>query len=182
MTVQRVYLLPHDALWAEEFVQESQRVQEAFAGAVQEIHHIGSTAIPGIHAKPIIDMLAVVDDLSALDACTTAMQALGYQVMGEFGMPGRRYFRKDNAAGHRTHQIHAFLHKSPQITRHLAFRDFMRAHPYHAREYEQLKLRLATAHPQDIGAYTDGKDAFIQAMDAKAAVWQAAAKTTQQSA
>lgn len=181
MSTQRVCLLPHDIHWAEEFIHESLRVRLALGSAVRSLHHIGSTAIPGIHAKPIIDMLAVTDELAALDARASAMQSLGYEVLGEFGMPGRRYFRKDNAVGDRTHQLHAFHAGSIQITRHLAFRDFMRAHPHHAREYAELKLRLAAAHPQDIGAYTDGKDDFIQEMDAKAAAWQGA-QTTQPSA
>lgn len=141
-------------------------------GTILAVHHIGSTAIPGIQAKPIIDLLAVVDDLGALDERRAQMEALGYEVMGEFGIPGRRYFRKDNAAGARTHQIHAFEEGSPQIERHLAFRDFMRAHPGHAREYETLKQQLAALHPLDISSYADGKDAFIRDMDARAAAWR----------
>jgi GrpB-like predicted nucleotidyltransferase (UPF0157 family) len=167
-----VYLVAYDPGWAAEFARESVAVRAAMGATTVELHHIGSTAIPDICAKPIIDLLAAVADLRALDDRSAQMQALGYEVMGEFGIPGRRYFRKDDAAGERTHQIHAFQAGSPQIARHLAFRDFLRAHAGHAREYETLKLQLATLHPLDISSYADGKDAFIRDMDARAAAWR----------
>src|SRR3546814_8745866 len=96
--------------------------------------HIGSTSIPGIHAKPIIDMLAVTSDLSLLDGCESRIASLGYEALGEFGIPGRRYFRKDNSTGERTHKIHAFRTGSPKITRHLQFRDYLIAPPAVARD------------------------------------------------
>ncbi len=136
------------------------------------IHHIGSTAIPGIRAKPVIDMLAVVTDVAQVDERNSGLQALGYEAMGEFGIPGRRYFRKDDVGGNRTHQIHAFQIGSPQIERHLAFRDFMKAHREFADQYDALKEKLADLHPNDIAGYTAGKDEFIKAMDARAVAWR----------
>lgn len=171
---QRVYLEPYDPRWPVEFARESARVASVLGDVLFAIHHIGSTAIPGIRAKPIIDILAVVSDVSALDGRVEKMESLGYEAMGEFGMVGRRYFRKDDAAGNRTHQIHAFQLGSPQIHRHLAFRDFMRAHPDCAERYDTLKRRLAELHPSDVSGYTDGKDEFIAEMDARAASWQSA--------
>ena len=100
------------------------------------------------------------------------MGDLGYEAMGEYGIPGRRYFRKHNAMGVRSHHVHVFEVGSAQIDRHLAFRDYMRTHPHDARAYSDLKRQLAKAHPTDIEAYMDGKDAFIQAMDVKAAEWR----------
>jgi GrpB-like predicted nucleotidyltransferase (UPF0157 family) len=171
---QRVLLAPYDPLWAEEFARESSVVARAMGDLLVAIHHIGSTAIPGIRAKPIIDMLAAVSDMSRLDGQSPLLEALGYEAMGEFGIPGRRYFRKDDDAGNRTHQIHAFQAGSPQIERHLAFRDFMRAHHEYADQYDALKRRLAELHPADIASYTDGKDEFINEMDARAASWRSA--------
>jgi GrpB-like predicted nucleotidyltransferase (UPF0157 family) len=101
------------------------------------------------------------------------MERLGYEAMGEFGIEGRRYFRRDDPTGRRTHQVHAFAHDSPQLTRHLAFRDFMRAHRELADRYGELKLRLAAAHPHDMQAYMDGKDGFIKEMQARALEWLA---------
>jgi GrpB-like predicted nucleotidyltransferase (UPF0157 family) len=138
-----------------------------------EIHHIGSTSIPGLHAKPVIDMLAVVADLAAVDQCADAMEQLGYEAMGEFGIEGRRYFRRDNSTGRRTHQVHTFAEGSPHVLRHLAFRDFMRAHATLAGQYGELKQRLAKVHAHDMAAYMDGKDGFIKEMESRALAWLA---------
>jgi GrpB-like predicted nucleotidyltransferase (UPF0157 family) len=170
--MRRVIVSPHNPAWAAAFTRESAALALALGDPRVTFHHIGSTAIPGICAKPIIDLLAVVGNLDELDGRSPQMQALGYEVMGEFGIPGRRYFRRDDATGRRTHQIHAFATGSPNIERHLAFRDFMRTHPDHARRYSDLKRRLAAQHPEDIEAYMDGKDAFIKRMEAMAAAWR----------
>ena len=100
------------------------------------------------------------------------MESLGYEVMGEFGIPKRRYFRKDNQDGTRTYQIHAFEVGAAQAERHLAFRDFMIAHPGEAQMYSELKRTLAEEHAQSINAYMDGKDGFINAIDLRAARWR----------
>jgi GrpB-like predicted nucleotidyltransferase (UPF0157 family) len=168
---QRVHLLPHDPRWGDEFARESAIVANALGGVLVAIHHMGSTAIPGIYAKPIIDMLAVTEDIRLLDEHGARLEALGYEALGEFGIPGRRYFRKSNAAGERTHQIHSFQADSLEVTRHLAFCAYLRAHPEAAREYEALKLRLAEAHPEDINLYTEGKGALIRDIDVRAAAW-----------
>jgi GrpB-like predicted nucleotidyltransferase (UPF0157 family) len=172
--MQRVFLVPHDPGWAKAFAHESSSIAEALGDVLVALHHIGSTAIPGIHAKPIIDLLAAVRDLSRLEERASRLEALGYEALGEFGIAGRRYFRKDDRDGNRTHQIHAFETGSPQIERHLAFRDFLRAHPACANEYDALKRRLAEMYPTDIASYTDGKDEFIKEIDAQAAAWRAA--------
>lgn len=167
----RIVVVPYDPSWPCEFERASGEVVAVLGANLLRIHHIGSTSIPGIHAKPVIDMLAVVADLGEVDRRSAAMQALGYEVMGEFGIEGRRYFRRDDSTGRRTHQIHAFIEGSAHIQRHLAFRDFLRAHPMIAREYGELKRRLAAAHPHDMGAYMDGKDGFIREMQARAIKW-----------
>jgi GrpB-like predicted nucleotidyltransferase (UPF0157 family) len=111
--------------------------------------------------------------LSHVDQLNRQFESLGYVAKGEFGIPGRRYFYRNNGAGIRTHQIHAFEVESPGVARHLAFRDFLIAHPQVASAYSELKRRLAEAHPADIEAYMDGKDAFIKDVEAKALVWAA---------
>jgi GrpB-like predicted nucleotidyltransferase (UPF0157 family) len=167
----RVTVVPYDPRWPQAFPTASAEVAAALGANLLDIHHIGSTAIPGMPAKPVIDMLAVVANVVAIDARNAQMQTLGYESMGEFGIAGRRYFRRDNSAGERTHQVHAFQRGSPHVQRHLAFRDFMRAHPEPAEQYATLKRRLAEAHPNDIEAYIDGKDAFIKEMEARALSW-----------
>jgi GrpB-like predicted nucleotidyltransferase (UPF0157 family) len=167
--MKEVEVLPHDTAWREAFEAEAQRLGPALGPTVIAVHHIGSTSIPGIYAKPVIDILVEVTDISAVDEQYSAMESLGYEVMGEFGIPGRRYFRKDGANGKRTHQIHVFQAGSPQVSRHLAFRDHMIAHPSDAEYYSRLKQRLAAQHPLDMDAYMDGKDGFIKEIDGKAA-------------
>ena len=176
--MQRVIVVPYDPAWPKEFARESATIARALGDLHLVIHHIGSTAIPGIYAKPIIDMLAVLSSITDVDERNAQLQALGYIAMGEYGIPGRRYFRKDDAAGNRTHQIHTFQTGSPQIERHLAFRDFMSTHGEYANQYAALKRRLAEQHPDDIEAYMDGKDEFIKQMDIKAAAWRAEIKNS----
>lgn len=133
------------------------------------IHHIGSTAIPSIYAKPIIDLLVEVKNIKVVDSHNSRMENIGYQVMGEFGIPRRRFFRKDNYLGDRTHHVHIFAINSPQIRRHLAFRDYLINHPIEAKAYSYLKRKLAQQHSNDIESYMDGKDQFIKDIDIKAA-------------
>jgi GrpB-like predicted nucleotidyltransferase (UPF0157 family) len=171
--MKRIAVVPYDPLWPQAFAVASEAVASALGGNLLEIHHIGSTAIPGIHAKPIIDMLAIVSDIAAIDQCVAQMKSLGYEAMGEFGIAGRRYFRRDNLAGDRTHQVHTYQNGSPHNQRHLAFRDFLRSHPELSGQYGELKRRLAAAHPNDMEAYMDGKDSFIKETEATAVEWVA---------
>jgi len=163
----KVEVVPHDPNWRSAFETESKLIALALRDNVVAIHHIGSTAIPKIHAKPIIDMLVEVKDILKIDTHTSEIEALGYQAMGEFGISGRSYFRNG-----RTYHIHSFEVGSPQIERHLAFRDYMITHSEAAQEYSELKRKLAQKYPDNIQAYMDGKDGFIKAMDLKAAKWR----------
>jgi GrpB-like predicted nucleotidyltransferase (UPF0157 family) len=107
-TTKHVLLRPHNPRWPKDFARESAAILTAFGTFLTEIHHIGGTAIPGIHAKPIIDMLAVTSDITLLDAPPRPLANLGYEALGEFGIPGRHFFRKTNAAGERTHHLRTF--------------------------------------------------------------------------
>jgi GrpB-like predicted nucleotidyltransferase (UPF0157 family) len=167
--MRNVIVVPHDPNWRATFESESRRIAAALGPTVIAVHHIGSTAIPHTYAKPIIDLLVEVRDLAEVDERSPAMESLGYEVMGEFGIAGRRYFRKDDDSGTRTHQVHIFKAGSGQAKRHLAFRDYLIAHPDVAREYSDLKRGLAAAHPNNPDAYMDGKDAFIKHLDRIAA-------------
>lgn len=168
----KVEVVPHNPRWRDAFEAEAKQVAAALGENVVAIHHIGSTAIPNIYAKPVIDLLVEVRDITEVDGQSSAMEALTYEVMGEYGIPGRRYFRKDNHEGIRTHHIHTFEAGSAEVERHLAFRDYMIAHPEDAQRYSELKRKLAQEHPQSIDGYMDGKDGFIKEMDQKAAEWR----------
>ena len=168
----KIEVFPHDPRWQDEFEKEVGFIAAALGDNVTAVHHVGSTAIPDIYAKPVIDILAEVKKISDVDSRGLRMESLGYQVMGEFGIPGRRYFRKDDENGTRTHQVHVFEADSEEAIRHLVFRDFIVAHPDEAHSYSDLKRRLAAAHPDDPEAYMDGKDAFIKEIDRRADKWR----------
>lgn len=168
----RLEIVSHNLHWKEEFNNEAQQVQKALKNIIVAIHHIGSTAIPNIYAKPIIDLLIEVKDIQKVDLHNTSMEALGYETMGEFGIPNRRYFRKHNQERKRTHHVHIFEVNSREVTRHLAFRDYLMAYPEKAQTYSKLKQELVKhLSPDDIEGYMDGKDPFIKTIEKEALNW-----------
>lgn len=168
----KVDLVAHNPDWARQGEAEAKRLSAVAGGCLVAVHHIGSTAISGIHAKPVIDLLPVVRDLEAFDACRPAIEALGYEWWGEYGLPGRRYCtRSDPQSGRRLVQAHCYLEGSPEITRHLAFRDYLRAHADIATEYDRVKQGCRDAHPDDSHAYSDCKDGWIKRIEADALKW-----------
>jgi GrpB-like predicted nucleotidyltransferase (UPF0157 family) len=164
-----VEVVPHDPSWKEAYREEARRILEVLGSGLLEIHHIGSTSIPGIYAKPIIDILAGARKIDDIDRYDDAMARIGYEAKGEFGLPGRRFFVK--GIPKRTHNLHIFEAGSTEFTRHLDFRDYMIAHPGDARRYSELKKQLAEKHKGDIEGYCDGKDAFVKALEIKAIAW-----------
>ena len=166
-----VYLIPHDCDWAESFLAASSTVIGALGCNAVEAHHIGSTAIPGILAKPIIDILIVIKEIHEVDECNPDMAEFDYEPMGEYGIAGRRYFRRNGSDGRRTHHVHIYERGSEQINRHVAFCEFLIAHPEWARRYSDLKRDLAQKFPDSKADYVSGKDAFIKNVDKIAALW-----------
>jgi len=168
----KVEVVPPNPVWREDFEVESKHIALVMGENIVAIHHIGSTAIPGIYAKPVIDFLIEVKDIAKTDEQNAAMAAIGYEAMGEFGLPSRRYFRKERSPGIRTHNVHTYGVGSPEINRHLAFRDYMIVHPEVAQQYSELKRELAKQYPQDIEGYMDGKDEFVKKTEKKALEWR----------
>lgn len=168
----KVEVVVYNPNWKKNFALESSQIAKALGKNVIFIHHIGSTAIPNIYAKPIIDFLVEVRDIDRVNEKNASMEALGYEALGEFGLVGRRYFRKEHPPGIRTHHVHTFQVGSPEIERHLAFRDYLIAHPEDAQKYGELKLELAQKYPEDIEGYMDGKDEFVKEVEKKAIQWR----------
>jgi GrpB-like predicted nucleotidyltransferase (UPF0157 family) len=163
-------IVPHDPHWKDIFLQEQAALQAALAEHARVIHHIGSTSIPNILAKPIIDILIEADSLDSIDNHTQDMQSLSYEPMGEFGIPTRRYFRKSNPQSIRTHHVHIFETGSPHLHRHLAFRDYLLAHPSVAQDYSQLKASITKSNTSP-EHYITAKDPFIKQTEQAALTW-----------
>jgi len=167
--MRQVIVTPYQSSWPEAFQQAKEQLETIFGDHLLAIHHIGSTSVPGLSAKPILDILPVVDSLDGIEAFDAAMEQIGYEAKGEFGMPGRRYYRK--GGDNRTHHIHLYADGNPEIMRHVVFRDYLRQHPQEVEAYSTIKERLARQYPEDISAYIAGKDSFVKTMEQRALAW-----------
>lgn len=169
-----VELHPHSPHWVELAASESARLKAALGPPLVTVHHIGSTAIPPIKAKPIVDLIPIVTDISALDAQRATVEGLGYKWYGEYGLAGRRYcVLIEPGTGTRLVQLHCYAEGDREVPRHLAFRDYLRTHPAIAREYEAEKIRAAGVVSHDVNAYNDEKNAWIQRVQQDALDWAA---------
>ncbi len=174
MRAMSVRVVPHDPQWRLSYEREARALALTLGDELVAAHHIGSTAVAGIAAKPIIDLLLEVRSLAALDAANDLLRDLGYEPMGEYGLAGRRCFRKLTGDGVRTHHVHAYEHGNDELHRHLVFRDCLLAHPVRAQEYSGLKQHLARTFANDSEGYVAGKDAFVRALEAQALAWRPA--------
>ncbi len=165
-----VELVPHNSEWSQLAEEEAKRILEQLSIPVIGVYHIGSTSIPGIKAKPILDFVIEVEDLDDIIRSTEMLGKLGYISKGEDGIPGRQFFTKDTD-GERSHHLHVFQQGHPDIERHLVFRDFLRANPEAAHKYEIIKEKLAKRFPKESGSYTEAKSDFILSMDEVARYW-----------
>lgn len=158
-----VELVEHDPTWAELFERERTLLAPIFDGYAVGIEHIGSTAVPDLCAKPIVDVLVGVRELTLSREQVEAMEGLGYEFLGEHGLPGRLFFRKHP----RTHHVHVVEHAGEIWERQLTFRDALRSDAEERRRYEEFKRRLAAeGHPRDV--YSELKTPFIREVEARA--------------
>lgn len=155
--------------WKNLYLQEAKHLKECLDKAIKAIHHIGSTSVPGLAAKPIIDILIEAYSLELIDKQNRNMKGLDYLPLGERGITGRRFYIKGNAQ--RTHHIHIFLAGTDHCIRHLAFRDYLHAHKDVADAYAQLKREVVQSCDNDIERYCQGKASFIQHYEALAIQW-----------
>lgn len=167
----RYTFVDHDPSWSAAFDREAAILAGLLGDLLVSIHHVGSTSVPGLAAKPIIDLLPLVTEIELVDERSGALEGAGYRAWGEFGLPGRRYFTKDDSAGWRTHNVHVYAHDDPEATRHLAFPAYLRHHPDAAAEYAEVKRRAYELHPSDVAAYNDAKDAWIKEHERRALRW-----------
>lgn len=158
---------PYDPRWKDAFAAEAQLLKAVLGAAALEIHHVGSTAIPGLWAKPIIDIVVAARALEDVDACNAAMENIGYEARGEHGIEGRRYFKKVGAACEGVH-VHMFAGGSEPIAGHLQFRDFLLLRPDLAQDYSALKQSLAGPDGVPVDDYAARKAAFVRRIQALA--------------
>ncbi len=171
-----IEVVDYDPNWIKLFEEEATRLQDVFGQRLLHIHHVGSTSVPNLAAKPIIDILAVLDDTSDIDRFSPAMEQLGYRVRGECldaeipGTPGRFYFTKDTN-GVRSHHAHVCAEGHPEIFDKLAFRDYLRVNREVAIAYAGLKRRAAIDHRFDNISYMRAKDSFVKSTLVDARSW-----------
>ena len=158
-----VKLVDHNQHWKELFEKEKRILLSKFSGVILEISHGGSTAIPNIPAKPIIDMFAVVPSLTIVESIKNELENMGYHYRGEEGVPGRILFAKGNEEN-RTHHLQLVEKDNDQWKNHLLIKNYYLKHPEVAENYAKLKQILAEKYPNDRVSYGKGKADFIKSV------------------
>jgi len=161
----QIIVTPYDPAWPARFRVESQLIHVALADLAPVIEHIGSTSVPGLAAKPIIDMLVGVRSLAEFERHCGRLNLYGYEYIPEYerALPDRRFFKRV-VRGVRTHHVHVVELDGPYWKRYLKFRDNLRADSWLALRYAELKRRLAAQFRFDRDAYTNGKTGFVEAV------------------
>ncbi|KEO82177.1 hypothetical protein EL26_16705 [Tumebacillus flagellatus] len=157
---EKVEITPYDPAWPALYEAERESLLKELGGDVAAIEHIGSTSVPGLSAKPILDIQIGLSEMVPATVFEERLQRLGYRHQPGADDPNRRHFFRKGVP--RTHHVHILTMDSREYRRHLLFRDYLRSHPETVAEYEALKKDLAARHGHDRGAYTDGKTAFIE--------------------
>lgn len=160
-----IVVAPYNAVWTARFRIESRLLHVALSDLAPAIEHIGSTSVPGLAAKPIIDMLVGVRSLADFEARADRLAAYGYEYIPEYerALPDRRFFKRV-VGGVRTHHVHVVEQYGLYWKRYLKFRDHLRADTRLAVRYAEVKRRLAARYRFDRDAYTNGKTGFVEAV------------------
>ena len=176
-SMRKIIVVEFQEKWNEQYRLEAARLVPVFGESLKEIYHVGSTSVPGLSAKPTIDILAVIEKTIPIEDFYPGMQALGYECKGECldaivpGTPGRHYFRIIVNGKHTVH-LHACHQGHQQIPKLLALRDYLRCHKAEAAAYGKLKKHLAKKYRDDNVKYMHGKDAMVQELLLKAMIWR----------
>lgn len=166
-TQEAVKLLAYDPAWSAGAAEEAALIRDKCKPMVLRVEHIGSTAVPGLTAKPVLDLMPLLQDFESGFGCVVPMRTLGYWYAGEYGISGRHFFVKGNP---RTHHVHMLVEGSPDAVRHLAVRDILQADPHTAAAYATLKSELAGRFGHDRERYAEAKSGFMQVLLKRAGV------------
>ena len=164
-----IEVVDYDPNWKKLFELERDQLSKAIGHNAVKVTHIGSTSVAGLAAKPVIDILIEVSSLDELDSANKSIEALGYLAKGENGISGRRYFQK--GGNQRSHHVHAFQTNDLHLQRHVAFKEYLIAHPTIASEYSNIKKQAVTNSDNNINLYMALKNDFIQKHEKIAIEW-----------
>lgn len=167
--MRRIEVVDYSNNWPALFKAEKTLIENSIPCKPMQIFHIGSTAVPGLAAKPIIDILITVDNIADLDSFSAEFHKISYTNKGEFGISGRRYFQKGGEL--RSHQLHAFDRTAERVVKYLAFKEYLIAHPDIAQQYATLKLESALKFADNIDGYSSSKQDFIDHHERLAVGW-----------
>lgn len=156
-----VKLEKHNPDWQKEFLKEKEILLAILGNEVLGIHHIGSTAIPGIHAKPIIDIAVEINDFEVLDSLSNKLKENGIIYRPMHDETGKRLYIK-GGEDFRTHHIHFYEKGNQKLKDDLFFRDYLTDHPETAQKYDKLKVDLSDCFADDRKNYTKSKEKFIE--------------------
>jgi GrpB-like predicted nucleotidyltransferase (UPF0157 family) len=154
----KVVVVPYDPEWPSLYLEEQTRLRAALGDIILDIQHVGSTAVPGLDSKPVIDIGIAIADFEEGFNTIPIIAELGYNFRGEVGVPGRHFFIQGRP---RTHHVHMSEITNSDWIERLKFRDHLRENPESAKHYAELKTALAQQFPDDITAYSNGKTNFI---------------------
>ena len=165
-----VIVVEYDPVWPSLFEEEKARLLAVVGDHIEDIQHIGSTAVPGLGAKPIIDIQMSLRDLALVEKCVGPLESIGYEYLGEYGVPGRPFFHKParRPFAERTHHLQIVEKGGEEWRKVLLLRDSLRAHPEVAQQYHLLKRALASQFGTDRVGYTEAKTAFVRSVLEKA--------------
>ncbi len=156
-----VVVVPYDPRWTDEFAKSARELHDALGSSIIAVHHVGSTAVPALSAKPILDILVSMPNLKESRAIIPRIEALDYEFRAAEDIPDRHFLRRRHG-GIRTHHLSLAEPASHYHTVTLAFRDALRNDPAKAQQYSELKLELARKFPYDRPSYIEGKTAFVE--------------------
>ncbi|MBO2517404.1 MAG: hypothetical protein CW338_09060 [Clostridiales bacterium] len=162
MVTKHVVVEPYNEAWKQDFEDIAAELRDALGELALCIEHVGSTSVQGLSAKPVIDIDVVIRDREVLDEAIHALGRTGYRHEGDLGIPGREAFRYDGKEHLRKHHLYVCPQDSPELRRHIAFRDHLRSHPEDVREYSRVKEEGAVLYPYDIDRYIEHKSPFIE--------------------
>ena len=167
MSTKHVVVLQYDKKWESDFKQIESELKDALDGLAIGIEHVGSTAVPGLSAKPIIDIDVVIKDYSAFDDVVSALGNIGYIHEGDLGIPGREAFKYEGKEHLQKHHLYVCPQDSDELKRHVAFRDYLCCHSDAVEEYSRIKEEGAALYPYDIDKYIEHKSPFIEGIYSK---------------